>query len=81
MFQTEVQLHVTKKEVEDFSGVGNFRCECVAWNKRGSERTRPVGIEVACKLIELEVSRSQNLRMRLHLFQSFLELLKFDVKS
>jgi hypothetical protein len=47
--QTEVQLNVTKDDVQEYFGGDKFQCECVAWNKRGPKRSQMAHVEIACK--------------------------------
>lgn len=45
----EVQLNITREEVQEFFGSERFSCECVAWNRRGPKRSQPSHIEIACE--------------------------------
>ncbi|XP_034183625.1 netrin receptor UNC5C [Osmia lignaria lignaria] len=43
----EVELNVTRNEVEEYFGRERFKCECVAWSGPGQIRGQPVTVEVA----------------------------------
>ncbi|XP_076246719.1 netrin receptor UNC5C isoform X2 [Calliopsis andreniformis] len=43
----EVELNVTKNEVEEYFGRDRFKCECVAWSGPGQIRGQPATVEVA----------------------------------
>lgn len=45
----EVELNVTRNEVEEYFGRERFKCECVAWSGPGQIRGQPATVEVACK--------------------------------
>lgn len=45
----EVELNVTRNEVEEYFGKERFKCECVAWSGPGQIRGQPATVEVACK--------------------------------
>src|SRR4051794_15432710 len=47
--QTEVQLNVSREEVQEHEGPDKYWCECVAWNKRGEKRSQSAVVQVACK--------------------------------
>ncbi|XP_076684959.1 netrin receptor UNC5C isoform X3 [Andrena cerasifolii] len=43
----EVELNVTRNEVEEYFGRERFKCECVAWSGPGQIRGQPATVEVA----------------------------------
>ncbi|XP_078039879.1 netrin receptor UNC5C [Augochlora pura] len=43
----EVELNVTRNEVEEYFGGERFKCECVAWSGPGQIRGQPATVEVA----------------------------------
>ncbi|XP_076661463.1 netrin receptor UNC5C [Halictus rubicundus] len=43
----EVELNVTRNEVEEYFGKERFKCECVAWSGPGQIRGQPATVEVA----------------------------------
>lgn len=46
----EAETNVTRDMVEEFFGKEKFKCECHAWSGRGSIKSQPATVEVACKL-------------------------------
>lgn len=50
---TEAEINVTRDKVEEYFGKDKFKCECYASNgARGTSKSQPATIEVACKLRE-----------------------------
>lgn len=45
----EAETNVTRDMVEEFFGKEKFKCECHAWSGRGSIKSQPATVEVACK--------------------------------
>lgn len=45
----EAEVNVTRDMVEEFFGKDKFKCECHAWSGRGSIKSQPATVEVACK--------------------------------
>ncbi|XP_020279766.1 netrin receptor UNC5C-like [Pseudomyrmex gracilis] len=43
----EVELNVTRNEVDEYFGKERFKCECVAWSGPGQIRGQPATVEVA----------------------------------
>ncbi|CAL7943302.1 unnamed protein product [Xylocopa violacea] len=43
----EVELNVTRNEVEEYFGRARFKCECVAWSGPGQIRGLPATVQVA----------------------------------
>ncbi|KAJ8958935.1 hypothetical protein NQ318_019705 [Aromia moschata] len=43
----EAEINVTRDMVEEFFGKEKFKCECHAWNGRGSIKSQPATVEVA----------------------------------
>ncbi|XP_066155178.1 netrin receptor UNC5B-like isoform X1 [Euwallacea fornicatus] len=43
----EVEANVTRDMVEEFFGKEKFKCECYAWNGKGSIKSQPATVEVA----------------------------------
>ncbi|XP_066586154.1 netrin receptor UNC5A-like [Prorops nasuta] len=67
----EVELNVTRNEVEEYFGRERFKCECVAWSGPGQIRGQPATVEVAYLKkhflslpysLAVEVGRSAELR-------------------
>ncbi|XP_017876466.1 netrin receptor UNC5C-like [Ceratina calcarata] len=67
----EVELNVTRNEVEEYFGRERFKCECVAWSGPGQIRGQPATVEVAYLKkhflsppysLSVEVGRSAELR-------------------
>lgn len=47
----EAEINVTRDMVEEFFGKEKFKCECYAWSGRGSIKSQPATVEVACKFL------------------------------
>jgi leucine-rich repeat transmembrane protein FLRT len=47
----EAAANVTRDQVEEYFGHAAFQCKCVAWSSRGTVRSRPAVVEVACKYL------------------------------
>ncbi|XP_031365734.1 netrin receptor UNC5B-like [Apis dorsata] len=55
----EVELNVTRNEVEEYFGRERFKCECVAWSGPGQIRGQPATVEVACPRLVVLVHRPE----------------------
>nr|CAI5833570.1 unnamed protein product [Callosobruchus analis] len=44
----EAEANVTRDMVDEFFGKDKFKCECFAWSGRGSIKSQPATVEVAC---------------------------------
>lgn len=47
----EAETNVTRDMVEEFFGNEKFKCECHAWSGRGSIKSRPATVDVACEYL------------------------------
>lgn len=45
----EADANVTRDMVEEFFGKEKFKCECYAWSGRGTIKSQPATVDVACK--------------------------------
>ncbi|KAF7279471.1 hypothetical protein GWI33_007234 [Rhynchophorus ferrugineus] len=52
----EAETNVTRDMVEEFFGKEKFKCECYAWNGKGTIKSQPATVEVA---LVLEVTNDQ----------------------
>lgn len=52
----EADVNVTRDMVEEFFGKEKFKCECHAWSGRGSIKSQPAAVEVACEFHLLSFS-------------------------
>ncbi|XP_017780266.1 PREDICTED: netrin receptor UNC5C isoform X2 [Nicrophorus vespilloides] len=52
----EAEANVTRDMVEEFFGKEKFKCECHAWNGRGTIKSQPAAVEVAYLKKHFELS-------------------------
>lgn len=51
----EADANVTRDMVDEFFGKEKFKCECYAWSGRGTIKSQPAFVEVACKYLTFYV--------------------------